>query len=295
SESSLLGAMETAGKKIEDEELRLAMRDSGLGTPATRAAVIETLLKREYVTREKKTLRATAKGVTVIKLLPAPLLKSPELTGLWEGKLARMVRGEYAHATFMAEVKQMVGEVVAQIAGAQMERATGGNGQNTRRELPRPDGALDCPKCAAENRTGFLVERESANGKFLTCAQGREACGFISDAPKNAKQRKALAQTKCPACNGAMRLRLPKEKGKTAWLSCLAYPACHGARGFDEKSNLAEPRPAPVAGPPCPECNTQMLKRGPATSGNYFWSCPRWRSDGTGCKSKPVWINEARV
>ena len=294
SESSLLGAMETAGKKIEDEELRLAMRDSGLGTPATRAAVIETLLKREYVTREKKTLRATQKGVTVIKLLPAPLLKSPELTGLWEGKLARMVRGEYAHATFMAEVKQMVGEVVAQIAGAQMERATGGQTQSARRELPRPEGALACPKCAAENRTGFLVERESASGKFLTCSEGREACGFISDAPKNAKQRKALVQTKCPTCNGVMRLRLPKEKGKTAWLSCFGYPACHGARGFDEKSNLAEPRPAPVAGPPCPECETPMLKRGPATSGNYFWSCPRWRSDGTGCKSKPVWINEAR-
>jgi DNA topoisomerase-3 len=295
SESSLLGAMETAGKKIEDEELRLAMRDSGLGTPATRAAVIETLLKREYITREKKSLHATPKGVAVIKLLPAPLLKSPELTGLWEGKLARMVRGEYACADFMAEVKQMVAEVVAQIAGAQMERAAASEGQTQRRELPRPDGALDCPKCAAENRTGFLVERESASGKFLVCSTGRDACGFISDAPKNAKQRKALTQTKCPACNGAMRLRLPKEKGKHAWLSCVRYPECRGARGFDEKSNLEEPRPAPVAGPPCPECKTPMLKRGPASSGNYFWSCPRWRSDGTGCNSKPVWINEARV
>jgi DNA topoisomerase-3 len=295
SESSLLGAMETAGKKIEDEELRLAMRDSGLGTPATRAAVIETLLKREYITREKKSLHATPKGIAVIKLLPAPLLKSPELTGLWEGKLARMVRGEYACADFMAEVKQMVAEVVAQIAGAQMERATMGEGQAQRRELPRPDGALDCPKCAAENRVGFLVERESTSGKFLVCSTGRDACGFISDAPKNAKQPKALVQTKCPMCNGAMRLRLPKEKGKHAWLSCVRYPDCRGARSFDEKSNLEEPRPAPVSGPPCPECKTPMLKRGPASSGNYFWSCPRWRSDGTGCNSKPVWINEARV
>ncbi len=294
SESSLLGAMETAGKKIEDEELRLAMRDSGLGTPATRAAIIETLLKREYVTREKKSLRATPKGIALIKLLPAPLLKSPELTGMWEGKLARMVRGEYAHAEFMTEVKQMISDIVAQIAGAQMERASV-NGQGARKELPRPDGALDCPKCARENRTGFLVERESANGKFLVCSVGREACGFISDAPKNAKQRKALVQTPCPTCNGAMRLRLPREKGKRAMLSCLRYPDCRGARWFDDKGNLEEPRPAPVAGPPCAECKTPMLKRGPASSGNYFWSCPRWRSDGTGCNSKPVWINEARV
>jgi len=294
SESSLLGAMETAGKKIEDEELRLAMKDAGLGTPATRAAIIETLLKREYIVRDKKSLRATPKGFNLIKLLPAPLLKSPELTGMWEQKLARMVRGEYARDAFMAEVKRMVTEVVAQIAAAQMERAAG-NGQSTRRELPRPDGALDCPKCALENRAGFLVERESASGKFLACSQGKEACGFLSDRPRNAKQRKALAQTKCPTCGGAMRLRLPKTKDKRALLSCLRYPECRGARWFDEHGALEEPKPAPETGPPCPECKTPMLKRGPASSGNYFWSCPRWRSDGTGCNSKPVWINEARV
>ena len=105
SESSLLGAMETAGKKIEDEELRLAMRDSGLGTPATRASIIETLLKREYVARDKKSLVATAKGAALIKMLPSPLLKSAELTGRWEQKLARMARGEYARELFMGEVQ----------------------------------------------------------------------------------------------------------------------------------------------------------------------------------------------
>ncbi len=295
SESSLLGAMETAGKKIEDEELRLAMRESGLGTPATRAAIIETLLKREYVVRDKKSLRATPKGTAVIKLLPAPLLKSPQLTGMWEQKLARMVRGEYACAEFMTEVKGMVAEIVAQIAGAQMERPATGEGQTTRRELPRPEGALDCPKCKLEERAGFLVERESSGGKFFACSEGKEACGFTSDVPKNAKQRKALLQTKCPTCAGALRLRLPKEKSKRALLSCVRYPDCRGARWFNEEGVLEEPKPAPEPGPPCAACETPMLKRGPASSGNYFWSCPRWRSDGTGCNSKPVWINEGRV
>src|SRR5205823_12423986 len=97
----------------------------------------------------------------------------------------------------------MVAEIVAQIASAQMERAVAGDGQVKRRELPRPDGALDCPKCKREGRASFLVERESAGGKFLACAQGKEACGFLSDAPRNAKQRKALMQTPCPACQGA--------------------------------------------------------------------------------------------
>ena len=73
-DAALLGAMETAGKKIEDEELRLAMRDSGLGTPATRANIIETLLKREYVARDKKSITATPKGVALIKMFADPLL-----------------------------------------------------------------------------------------------------------------------------------------------------------------------------------------------------------------------------
>ncbi|MCA1592057.1 MAG: DNA topoisomerase 3 [Acidobacteria bacterium] len=288
SESSLLGAMETAGKKVEDEELRLAMKDSGLGTPATRAAVIETLLKREYVVREKKSLVATPKGIALIRMLPSPVLKSAELTGSWERKLSLMVRGEYARERFMDEVKEMVCELVGQIAAAQVER---GSDASPHREMSRPDGALDCPKCKHEGRAGFLLERTGASGKFLVCSAGREACGFIGDAPKNARQRKAMLQTACHVCGGAMRLRLPKEKGRKVSLSCVRYPACRGARWFDEKGALEEPSAPAEAGPPCALCQTPMLKRGPASSGNYFWSCPRWRSDGTGCNSKPVWIN----
>jgi ssDNA-binding Zn-finger/Zn-ribbon topoisomerase 1 len=288
--------METAGKKVEDEELRLAMKDAGLGTPATRAAIIETLLKREYISRDKKSLVATAKGIALIRMLPSPLLKSAELTGRWEQKLAQMTRGEYAFEAFMAEVKQMVRELVAQIATAHIEPPTADGAPGVKRpEAPRPDGALDCPKCKLESRAGFLAERTGANGKFLVCSLGREGCGFISDAPKNARQRKALLQTVCHACGGALRLRLPKEKGKRAWLSCLRYPECRGVRRFDADGALEEPAPAPVTGPPCPQCSTPTIKRGPASSGNYFWSCPRWRSDGTGCNSKPMWINEARV
>jgi DNA topoisomerase-3 len=290
SESSLLGAMETAGKKVEDEELRLAMRDAGLGTPATRASIIETLLKREYVVREKKSLVATAKGAALIKMLPSPLLKSAELTGRWEQKLARMARREYAFDAFMVEVRAMITELVAEIAGSEVERPTQGGAPA--RQLPRPEGALDCPKCKREERSGFLVERVGAAGKFLACSTGREACGYLSDAPRNAKQRKALLQTACAACGGAMRLRLPKEKGKNAFLSCVRFPDCRGARWFDDKGALEEPRPAPETGPPCALCQTPMLKRGPTSAGSYFWSCPRWRSDGSGCTSKPVWINE---
>jgi len=130
SDATLLGAMETAGKQMDDDELRLAMKDSGLGTPATRAAIIEMLLKREYVRREQKALVATSKGVALISMLRSPLLTSAELTGQWEQKLARMVRGAYERETFMREVRVMVADLVAQIAGTAMAPlASGGGGQ----------------------------------------------------------------------------------------------------------------------------------------------------------------------
>jgi len=290
-ESSLLGAMETAGKKVEDEELRLAMKDSGLGTPATRASIIETLIKREYISRDKKTLSATEKGAALIKMLPTPLLKSAELTGRWEQKLALMVRGEYAHDRFMGEVKEMVGHLVREIAGARVESSAGA----ATRASARPDDAADCPKCKVENRAGFLVERSGSSGKFLVCSAGRDACGFISDAPKNAKQRKALFSTACHVCGNAMRLRLPKEKGRKISLSCARHPQCQGVRWFNEQGALEGPATPAQEGPPCPLCKTPTVKRGPASSGNYFWSCPRWRSDGSGCNAKPIWINSQHV
>lgn len=294
SEASLLGAMETAGKKIDDEEMKLAMKDSGLGTPATRAAIIETLIKREYLERQGKQLRATAKGEEVIAALAFPLLRSAELTGDWEAKLARMARGEYSRVAFLAEIRTVVQEMVRAIKDAPMERAEGAAAVSRPRNGTPTD--LACPKCKQANREpekGELLEIASAaSGKFLVCSLGREVCGYTSDAPRNAKQRKALAETPCPTCGAGMRLRLPKEKGKAASLSCSTYPDCRGIRWFDEKSVLEPPAAAPELGPPCALCSAPMVKRGPAKSGNYFWSCTAWRRDGSGCKAPPVWISD---
>jgi DNA topoisomerase-3 len=290
-DAALLGAMETAGKKIEDEELRLAMKDSGLGTPATRANIIEILLRREYVARDKKSIVATPKGVALIRMLPSSLLKSAELTGRWEQKLSRMARGEYALDSFLGEVREMVSGLVREIAAAEVDRAGGAGATNTRPQQVRAEGALDCPKCKREERAGFLAEREGASGKFVVCSEGRERCGYISDRPRNAKQRKALVGTSCHACGGAMRLRLPKEKGRRASLACVGE-RCRAVRWLDQSGVPAEATAAQETGRPCPVCQTPTVKRGPASSGSYFWSCPRWRSDGSGCNAKPVWINE---
>ncbi|MCW5803733.1 MAG: hypothetical protein KIT31_15220 [Deltaproteobacteria bacterium] len=111
-EATLLGAMESAGKTIDDEALRAAMRDRGLGTPATRASIIETLLRRDYIVRERQHLVPTATGIDLIRALPVASLASPELTGAWEQRLARVARNEETRAAFMADIARYVAETV---------------------------------------------------------------------------------------------------------------------------------------------------------------------------------------
>lgn len=195
----------------------------------------------------------------------------------------------------MREVRVMVADLVAQIAGTEMSPPAPGGGA-LRAAVPRPAGALACPKCGAAGRPeGFLSERVGANGTFLVCATGRDECGFITDKPKNARQRKAIQETRCPLCQGAMRLRLPKDKAKKAWLSCCSYPACQGVRWFDAKGALEQAKARPETGPACPTCGTPTVQRGPTSTGNFFWACPRWRRDGSGCHAGPIWIPSART
>ena len=107
--------METAGKFVEDENLREALKQNGIGRPSTRAAIIETLFKRNYIRREKNSLRATETGVQLIRTIENPLLKSAELTGIWENKLRQIERKEYEAATFLEELKDQVKELVVSV------------------------------------------------------------------------------------------------------------------------------------------------------------------------------------
>ena len=111
-EATLLRAMETAGKMVEDEELRDALKENGIGRPSTRAAIIETLFKRHYIRKERKSLYATPTGTELIGIIHEELLKSAELTGIWERKLRQIERKEYEAHTFLDELKQMVTEIV---------------------------------------------------------------------------------------------------------------------------------------------------------------------------------------
>ena len=114
-EASLLRAMETAGKFVEDEELRAAMKENGIGRPSSRASIIETLFKRHYIRRDKKRLVATATGIELIDMIKEDLLKSCELTGIWEKKLRDIEHKKYDPAQFVDELKQQITEIVREV------------------------------------------------------------------------------------------------------------------------------------------------------------------------------------
>ncbi|MBO7139318.1 MAG: DNA topoisomerase 3 [Prevotella sp.] len=121
-EATLLRAMETAGKLVDDEELRAAMKENGIGRPSTRAAIIETLFKRHYIRKERKRLVATPTGMELIDLIHEELLKSAELTGIWEKKLRDIEHKKYDPAQFIDELKQQVTDIVGQVIADQSNR-----------------------------------------------------------------------------------------------------------------------------------------------------------------------------
>src|SRR5438034_445376 len=166
-EATLLSAMETAGKLIDDDELREAMKDSGLGTPATRAETIETLIRREYIERVGRDLQATPKGIQVITMLEEHKLTSPEMTGEWEHRLSEIEHGKGDRRAFMDGIAAFAKETVDQIAALDEEQL-------------RPERAElgPCPRCGAE--TGEII-REDSKAYGCTSWKSREepGCGFV--------------------------------------------------------------------------------------------------------------------
>ncbi len=124
-EATLLRAMETAGKTVNNEELRDALKENGIGRPSTRAAIIETLFKRNYIRKERKSLIATDTGIDLIGIIHEDLLKSAELTGQWEKKLREIESHQYDARQFIAELKQMVWQIVQEVKADNSNRRVG--------------------------------------------------------------------------------------------------------------------------------------------------------------------------
>ena len=194
-EATLLRAMETAGKLVENDELRDAMKENGIGRPSTRAAIIETLFKRRYIRKEKKNLIATPTGVELIQLIHEELLKSAELTGIWEKKLREIEKRSYDAATFINELKQMVTEIVYSVIK---------DTSNRRVTVMSDEDIKTASKKTAAAKTA---------GKKTASVQKAKNKTVAKPEPVNAeKEGDSMVGQKCPLCGKGTII-----KGKTAY------------------------------------------------------------------------------
>lgn len=214
-EGTLLRAMESAGKTVDDEELRDAMKENGIGRPSTRAAIIETLFKRRYISRVRKSIMATQAGIDLINTIKEGLLKSAKLTGIWENKLRRIERGDYSAPQFIDELKTLINDIVLNVlsdnsnnkidTGVTDSRGNRGNKgsavaasvENPRPPKPRAPRVtkyeqVECPLC----HSGHIIKGHTAFG----CSRYREGCALrlgFSEYPDSltpSKLKKALSK-----------------------------------------------------------------------------------------------------
>lgn len=189
-EGTLLRAMESAGKTVDDEDLREAMKENGIGRPSTRAAIIETLFKRRYIYRNRKSIMVAQAGIDLIATINEDLLKSAKLTGLWENKLRKIERGEYSAADFISELKVLISQIVINVLSDNSKpkiliendrnAGKGGddssdttNGKPTKPKKPRTPATkkfeqIECPIC----KQGHILKGNTAFG----CSRFREGC-----------------------------------------------------------------------------------------------------------------------
>lgn len=194
-EATLLRAMETAGKLVDNDELRDALKENGIGRPSTRAAIIETLFKRNYIRKEKKNLVATPTGIELIQIIREELLKSAELTGIWEKKLREIERKTYNAAQFLEELKQMVSEVVVSVLS---------DNSNRRITIQVPE-----EEKKGKTKTADTDKETSAKKESKKRASRKKA---VPKAEATALQGDALIGQPCPLCGKGTIL-----KGKTAY------------------------------------------------------------------------------
>jgi DNA topoisomerase-3 len=283
-ESTLLGAMETAGKFVDDEHLKEALKERGLGTPATRAAIIETLLQRGYIVREKKALAATDRGRYLVALVQDAALKSPELTGEWEAKLREIEHGRLDPRQFMAEIVQYTGAVLRSAEATGVDPARHG----------------DCPRCGRpviEGRRGF------------GCSGWRDGCPFVlwreyrgqplgDEEIRELLQRRVLLRPRTFEDAGAVILSLtnsgvlteipvptgrPHRPGTGEGRKPVSRRKKPGTRRSERATRGGARSPAgeeapgkPAAGlGPCPLCGAAVLEQ------EKSYGCSGWRN---GCK-----------
>ncbi|WP_278912607.1 DNA topoisomerase 3 [Leyella stercorea] len=198
-EATLLRAMETAGKFVDDETLRAALKENGIGRPSSRAGIIETLFKRHYIRRERKNLIATATGIELIDIIHEELLKSCELTGIWEKKLRDIEHKKYEAADFINELKQQVTEIVYDVL----------RDNSNRRVTITTDEDL---KKAKKKKTAAPKKAAAKSAATSSTASTKNAAASLQPATSEPSADDSIIGTTCPVCGKGTII-----KGKTAY------------------------------------------------------------------------------
>ena len=198
-EATLLRAMETAGKFVDDETLRAALKENGIGRPSSRAGIIETLFKRHYIRRERKNLIATATGIELIDIIHEELLKSCELTGIWEKKLRDIEHKKYEAADFINELKQQVTEIVYDVL----------RDNSNRRVTITTDENL---KKAKKKKTAAPKKAAAKSAATSSTASTKNAAASPQPATSEPSADDSIIGTTCPVCGKGTII-----KGKTAY------------------------------------------------------------------------------
>lgn len=270
-EATLLRAMETAGKQVDDEDLRELMKENGIGRPSTRANIIETLFKRQYIVRNKKQVLPTPTGIQLIDTIQNDLLKSAELTGVWEKQLKDIEKGTFTATAFINNMKRMVDALVYEVRSERIH-ANISHAESVKKEVVKTEkkkaagiAAESCPKC----KNATLIKGKSAYG----CGDYKTGCDFVL--PFTFADKKISE-------NQYLRLL---QKGSTVNLKDFKTDAgiVEGLLRFDENFKLVlEPKktaPRAIADElVCPKC-----QKGTILKGNTAYGCSDYKA---GCDFK---------
>jgi len=281
-EASLLRAMETAGKQVDDDEMRELMKENGIGRPSTRASIIETLFRRKYIERKKKLVVPTQTGIDLINIIDNELLKSAELTGRWEKRLKEIERGEFNAGTFINNMKKMVDELVYEVRSNKVKKRISSNNnvslsavENSTKSKTKKStksktvAGKTCPKC----KKGSLLKGSSAYG----CSEYKNNCSFkipfkIYDKKVSESQIIRLIGKGCTTNLKGFKIDGKSTEGLLRFDDNLVIK-------FEPKKNIEvhkkDAETSSTSKIPCPKCNSGKILKGKTAYGcsNYKKGC----------------------
>ncbi len=268
-EATLLRSMETAGKQVDDDEMRELMKENGIGRPSTRANIIETLFKRKYVKRSKKLILPTETGIQLIDTIRNQLLKSAELTGQWEKQLKDIEKGSYNAGTFIRNMKQMVDHLVYEVR-TEKTRANITHTKNAASITKKTNKKLKgittkkCPKC----KKGSIIKGNSAYG----CSEYKNQCNFtlpfsFKDKKISENQYLRLLEKGCTVNLKGFKENSENKEGLVRFDDTFQLV-------FEEKKTINTSSTSDISSPmPCPKC-----KKGTIIKGNTAYGCSDYKN-----------------